>query len=64
MQEPILGLSSLIEDYSLNKVELLEPALHHTLQLSEGHKAIGKDYRVKYSLIAFSGIISGKGQKN
>lgn len=48
--------------YSLNKVELLESSI--TSHFSSKEKAtqgtIGKDYRVKYSLIAFSGIISGK----
>lgn len=48
--------------YSLNKVELLEASI--TSHFSTNDKAtqgtIGKDYRVKYSLIAFSGIVSGK----
>lgn len=48
--------------YSLNKVELLEASI--TSHFSTNEKAtqgtIGKDYRVKYSLIAFSGVISGK----
>ncbi len=48
--------------YSLNKVELLEASI--TSHFSSSERAtqgtIGKDYRVKYSLIAFSGIISGK----
>lgn len=48
--------------YSLNKVELLEASI--TSHFSTSEKAtqgtIGKDYRVKYSLIAFSGVISGK----
>jgi CRISPR-associated protein Csh2 len=48
--------------YSLNKVELLEASI--TSHFSANEKAtqgtIGKDYRVKYSLIAFSGVISGR----
>ena len=48
--------------YSLNKVELLEASI--TSHFSTSEKAtqgtIGKDFRVKYSLIAFSGVISGK----
>ncbi|WP_284680233.1 type I-B CRISPR-associated protein Cas7/Csh2 [Aceticella autotrophica] len=47
--------------YSLNKVELLEASI--TSHFSSSEKAaqgtIGKDFRVKYSLIAFSGVISG-----
>lgn len=48
--------------YSLNKVELLEASITSHFSASESAKqgTIGKDYRVKYSLIAFSGIISGK----
>lgn len=48
--------------YSLNKVELLEASITSHFSSSTGAKqgTIGKDYRVKYSLIAFSGIISGK----
>lgn len=48
--------------YSLNKVELLESSITSTFASSEskGQGAIGKDYRVKYSFIAFSGVISGK----
>lgn len=48
--------------YSLNKVELLESSITSTFASSEGNRqgAIGKDYRVKYSFIAFSGVISGK----
>ncbi len=48
--------------YSLNKVELLESSI--TSHFATGEKnsqgAIGKDYRVKYSFIAFSGVVSGK----
>ncbi|GBF10028.1 type I-B CRISPR-associated protein Cas7/Csh2 [Tepidibacillus sp. HK-1] len=51
--------------YSLNKVELLESSI--TSHFSSDEKAqqgtIGKDYRVKYSLIAFSGVVSGKRAK-
>jgi len=52
--------------YSLNKVELLESSITSHFASSEGNKqgAIGKDYRVKYSLIAFSGAISGKRAEN
>ncbi|WP_034602555.1 type I-B CRISPR-associated protein Cas7/Csh2 [Clostridiisalibacter paucivorans] len=47
--------------YSLNKVELMESAI--TSHFSTGDKnaqgAMGRDYRVKYSFIAFSGVVSG-----
>lgn len=48
--------------YSLNKAELLESSITSHFASGEGNKqgAIGKDYRVKYSFIAFSGVISGK----
>lgn len=48
--------------YSLNKVELLESSITSHFASSDGNKqgAIGKDYRVKYSMIAFSGVISAK----
>ncbi len=48
--------------YSLNKVELLEASItsHFSTSESATQGTIGKDYRVKYSLIAFSGIVSGK----
>ena len=48
--------------YSLNKVELLESSITSHFASDEKYKqgAIGKDYRVKYSFIAFSGVISGK----
>ncbi|WP_461205017.1 type I-B CRISPR-associated protein Cas7/Csh2 [Clostridium sp. DL1XJH146] len=48
--------------YSLNKVELIESSITSHFLTDAGNKqgAIGKDYRVKYSLIAFSGVISGK----
>lgn len=48
--------------YSLNKVELLEASITSTFTSKEKNQqgAIGKDYRVKYSFIAFSGVISGK----
>lgn len=48
--------------YSLNKVELLENSITSHFSTGEGKEqgAIGKDYRVKYSLIAFSGVVSGK----
>lgn len=48
--------------YSLNKVELLETSITSHFASTEGNSqgAIGKDYRVKYSFIAFSAVISGK----
>lgn len=48
--------------YSLNKVELLESSITSHFASSEKNMqgAIGKDYRVKYSLIAFSGVVSAK----
>lgn len=48
--------------YSLNKVEILEASITSHFSTGEGKQqgAIGKDYRVKYSFIAFSGVISGK----
>lgn len=48
--------------YSLNKVELLETSItsHFASSTTNRQGAIGKDYRVKYSFIAFSGVISGK----
>lgn len=48
--------------YSLNKVELLESSITSHFATDDKHKqgAIGKDYRVKYSFVAFSGVISGK----
>ncbi|HAZ37395.1 MAG TPA: type I-B CRISPR-associated protein Cas7/Csh2 [Clostridiaceae bacterium] len=48
--------------YSLNKVELLETSITSHFATGEGKTqgAIGKDYRVKYSFIAFSGVVSGK----
>ncbi len=47
--------------YSLNKVELLESSITSHFSASERatQGTIGKDYRVKYSLIAFSGVVSG-----
>lgn len=51
--------------YSLNKVELLEASItsHFVSDKSNTQGAIGKDYRVKYSFIAFSGIVSAKRAK-
>ena len=48
--------------YSLNKVELLESSItsHFVADKSKKQGAIGKDYRVIYSFIAFSGVISAK----
>lgn len=47
--------------YSLNKVELLEASItsHFSTRESSTQGTMGKDFRVKYSLIAFSGIVSG-----
>lgn len=47
--------------YSLNRVEVLESSITSHFASSESNKqgAIGKDYRVKYALIAFSGTLSG-----
>ncbi|MBS4535596.1 type I-B CRISPR-associated protein Cas7/Csh2 [Clostridium sp. D2Q-14] len=51
--------------YSLNKVELMESAI--TSHFATGDKnsqgAMGRDYRVKYSFVAFSGVISGNRAK-
>ncbi len=53
--------------YSLNKVYLLD-SQSITSHFSSGEQqeqgTIGKDYRVKYSLIAFHGVISGYNAKN
>ncbi|ADQ41964.1 CRISPR-associated protein, Csh2 family [Caldicellulosiruptor acetigenus I77R1B] len=51
--------------YSLNKVELLEASItsHFASREKNQQGAIGKDYRVKYSFIAFSGIVSSKRAK-
>lgn len=48
--------------YSLNKVELLEASItsHFSTSENASQGTIGKDFRVKYSLIAFSGVVSGK----
>jgi len=48
--------------YSLNKVELLEASITSHFASGEQNKqgAMGKDFRVKYSFIAFFGVISGK----
>lgn len=48
--------------YSLNKVEVMENSITSTFTSDKGKSqgAIGKDYRVKYSLIAFSGVLSGR----
>lgn len=48
--------------YSLNKVELLESSItsHFSSDTGNSQGAIGKDYRVKYSLISFFGVVSGK----
>ncbi|MDW7669879.1 MAG: type I-B CRISPR-associated protein Cas7/Csh2 [Bacillota bacterium] len=52
--------------YSLNKVELVEASITSHFSSTSGNKqgSIGKDYRVKYSFLAFSGTISGnRGEK-
>lgn len=48
--------------YSLNPVRLLESSItsHFASDSKNVQGAMGKDYRVQYSLIAFSGVISGK----
>lgn len=48
--------------YSLNKVDVMENSITSTFTSKEGKSqgAMGKDYRVKYSLIAFSGVLSGR----
>lgn len=48
--------------YSLNKVELMESSItsHFTSKAGNNQGSIGKDYRIKYSFIAFSGVVSGK----
>jgi CRISPR-associated protein Csh2 len=48
--------------YSLNPVRLLESSItsHFSSDAKKRQGAIGKDYRVQYSLIAFSGVVSGK----
>jgi len=48
--------------YSLNKAELFEASITSHFSTGENKKqgTIGKDFRVYYSLIAFSGIISAK----
>ncbi|TJX60863.1 type I-B CRISPR-associated protein Cas7/Csh2 [Soehngenia saccharolytica] len=47
--------------YSLNEVELLEASItsHFSSSESATQGTIGKDFRVKYSLISFFGVISG-----
>lgn len=47
--------------YSLNEVDVVEFPITSTFKSDESKKkgAIGKDFRVKYSLIAFSGTVSG-----
>ena len=48
--------------YSLNPVKLLESSItsHFSADAKNLQGTIGKDYRVQYSIIAFSGVISGK----
>ena len=53
--------------YSLNKVYLLDSqsiTSHFGAEETKEQGTIGKDYRVKYSLIAFHGVISGYNAKN
>jgi len=47
--------------YSLNEVDIVEFPITSTFLSKEGNEkgTIGKDFRVKYSLIAFSGTVSG-----
>ena len=51
--------------YSLNPVKLLESSITSNFASGDSNKqgAIGKDYRVQYSLIAFSGVVSGRRAK-
>lgn len=51
--------------YSLNKVELMESAItsHFTTGDKNKQGAMGRDYRVKYSFLAFSGVVSGNRAK-
>lgn len=51
--------------YSLNKVEVMESAITSHFSTGEGKTqgAMGRDYRVKYSFIAFFGVISGNRAK-
>lgn len=48
--------------YSLNKVEIIEAGITSHFKSSDKatQSTMGRDYRVKYSFIAFSGAISGK----
>ena len=48
--------------YSLNKVDVMENSITSTFTSKEGKSqgAMGMDYPVKYSLIAFSGVLSGR----
>lgn len=49
--------------YSLNKVQLVDSngiTSHFSSEATKGQGAMGKDYRVYYSLLAFHGIISAK----
>lgn len=52
--------------YSLNKVDLMESSITSHFSSTEKKKQgpIGKDYRVKYSFLAVSGIVSGKRAEN
>ncbi|MHA1796034.1 MAG: type I-B CRISPR-associated protein Cas7/Csh2 [Promethearchaeota archaeon] len=53
--------------YSLNKVYLLDSqsiTSHFSSGEAQEQGTIGKDYRVKYSLIAFHGVISGYNARN
>lgn len=53
--------------YSLNKVYLLDSqsiTSHFSSGEAQEQGTIGKDYRVKYSLIAFHGVISGYNAEN
>lgn len=53
--------------YSLNKVNIMESSgitSHFSSEADNKQGAMGKDYRVDYSLIAFHGIISAKRAKH
>lgn len=53
--------------YSLNRVYLLDTksiTSHFSSEAGREQGTIGKDYRVKYSLVAFHGIVSGYNARN
>jgi len=53
--------------YSLNQVELVESngiTSHFSSESDKTQGAMGKDYRIYYSLVAFHGVISGRRAKH